>query len=188
MLQCTQVANSPHVHYTGQTLIAFNLERTKTMRMLFGLAIALTASLAMASCIDNQLEQARGIERIVATTSFGMCVGYCKTRLEITQDEAVLLREPGGRGGTTKPVQRLTTKLSPSEWQDLTRLAEAAKFEGLPPVIGCPDCADGGAESLEVSGPGGTKSVSFDHGANVEPLQPLLNRVRAIRLKLLPME
>ncbi|MEQ1755130.1 MAG: hypothetical protein ABL973_13475 [Micropepsaceae bacterium] len=150
-----------------------------------GLAMAITASFSVASCAEGPTQSSR-IDRLVSTTSFGMCVGYCRTRLEITPDAAVLLREPGGRGGTTLPTQRFKVTLSPAEWQDITRLAEATKFDGLPAVIGCPDCADGGAESLEISGSGGTKSVSFDHGADIQPLQPLLDHVRALRSKLTP--
>ena len=156
------------------------------MRVRFGLVVAFAAALGLAACDDDAAVQASGIARVVSTTSFGMCMGYCKTRLEITQDEAVLVREPGGRGGTTLPSQRFTEKLSPGQWQEIARLAEAAKFDGLPAVIGCPDCADGGAESLTVTGPGGSKTVSFDHGAKVEALQPLLDRVRELRLGLTP--
>ncbi len=156
------------------------------MRLNSGLIIA--AVLVLAACNDSVVPQTGRIDRIVSTTSFGMCVGYCKTRLEITQAETVLVREPGGRGGTNLPVQRLTGKLDAGEWQELSRLAEAAKFDGLPPVIGCPDCADGGAESLEVSGPSGIRTVSFDHGAKVEPLQSLLDRVRELRGRLTPKE
>lgn len=161
-------------------------ERTTNMRINLVLIIAI--ALAVTACTDGATPPSAGIERIVSTTSFGMCMGYCKTRLEITPVEAVLTREPGGRGGTTLPAQRFTAKLDASEWQEFTRLAQAAKYDGLPPVIGCPDCADGGAESLEISGPGGTKSVSFDHGAKVEPLQPLLDRVRELRTRLTPKE
>jgi hypothetical protein len=66
------------------------------------------------------------------------------------------------------------------------RLAQEAKLDGLPAVIGCPDCADGGAESLTVIGTGGTKTISFDHGAAIKEAQPLLDRVRALRTRLMP--
>ncbi len=155
-------------------------------RARFGLVVALAVALGVAAC-DSGTTAASGVERVVSTTSFGMCVGYCSTRLEISAGQAVLVREGGGRGdGANLPAQRATTSLSASEWQEIVRLAKAAKFDGLPDVIGCPDCADGGAESLSVVGPGGTKTVKFDHGAGVEALQPLLDRVRELRAKLTP--
>ena len=91
-----------------------------------------------------------------------------------------------GRGGTSLEPQRFELKLSAAEWQDIVQLAERSSFDGLPEVIGCPDCADGGAESLEISGPGVRKSVKFDHGANVPQIQPLLDRVRVLRTQLTP--
>ena len=149
---------------------------------LMSLFVALSA---LVSCAQEPAPPGR-IDRILATTSFGMCVGYCITQLEITQASAVLERLPGGRGGNSVPPQRFELKLSAAEWQEIAQLADPASFDGLPEVIGCPDCADGGAESLEVSGPGVRNSVKFDHGANVPRLQPLLDRVRALRTQLTP--
>lgn len=127
------------------------------------------------------------VTQVVSTTSFGMCAGYCVTRLEITEHEAVLTRDGrSGRGGAPKPDQRFTTPISASEWQEIARLAAAVDMDALPDVIGCPDCADGGAEGLTIVRGGAEESVSFDHGANVAQAQPLLDRVRALRQRLMP--
>ena len=131
------------------------------------------------------------VTKITSTTSFGMCVGYCKTTLEITETEAVLVSEKYGRGsGADLAPQRVSTPLTAQEWQDLVAAAtaSAAAFDSLPERIGCPDCADGGAESLTMVGPGRNKTVEFDHGASLAGVQPLLDRVRAIRLRLKPSE
>jgi hypothetical protein len=53
-------------------------------------------------------------------------------------------------------------------------------------VFGCPDCADAGAESVEVFGLDWSKRVTFDHGAPMPELQPLLGRVRALRGRVEP--
>lgn len=157
------------------------------IRARFRVAVALAAVLGLGACGNVVPTQAGGIERVVSTTSFGMCVGYCSTRLELAAGQAVLVRESrGGRGGASLPSQRLSAKLDAREWDEIVRLAAAAKFDGLPEVIGCPDCADGGAESLSVEGASGTKTVKFDHGAKVEALQPLLDRAREWRVKLTP--
>lgn len=94
----------------------------------------------------------------------------------------------GGRGAQELPEQRFTQNLTPAEWGEIARLAAAAKLDGLPAVIGCPDCADGGAESLTIVGQSGETSISFEHGAAIEQAQPLLERVRAIRTALTPKE
>ena len=152
----------------------------------FGLAAVMAAALGVAAC-SNGTTVAGGVTQVVSTTSFGMCAGYCKTRLEISEGQAVLVREAWGRGaGQNLPEQRTTAALGAGEWQEIARLAAAAQIDGLPDVIGCPDCADGGAESLSIVGPKRNKTITFDHGAKVEEAQPLLDRVRAVRARMLP--
>lgn len=119
-----------------------------------------------------------------------MCVGYCTTRLEISQGRATLIREArGGRGAPQNlPEQRFNAVLTPDEWDAFEQLAANTNFTGLPPVIGCPDCADGGAESLAIQGEGAPRTISFEFGASVPQADPLLQRVRALRTRLMPAE
>jgi hypothetical protein len=157
------------------------------MKGLGRLGLAAAVALSLLGC-GNGVE-AQGVQQVVSTTSFGMCVGYCSTRLEISEGAAVLTRTSrGGRGAQELPDQRFTQTLTQEEWVEITRLAAAARFDGLAPVIGCPDCADGGAESLTIVKASGDKTISFEHGAAIEQAQPLLERVRAIRTALLPKE
>lgn len=151
----------------------------------FVLAFAVMASLAACASAASAPAQ---VTRVVSTTSFGMCVGYCTTRLEITEGQAVLTREArGGRGAPRDlPEQRFTTQLTSAEWQDIQRLAANVDFDALPDTIGCPDCADGGAEGLTVEGPSGAESVAIEFRAAVPEAQALLDRVRAIRDRLTP--
>jgi hypothetical protein len=151
--------------------------------------LSAVAALALSACASTATPT-EGVTRVVSTTSFGMCVGYCTTRLEISESEAVLIRQArGGRGAPQNlPDQRASRPLTTAEWQDIQRLAARADLEALPDVVGCPDCADGGAEGLVVESAGETESVSFEHGASLAPAQPLLNRVRALRAQLTPEE
>lgn len=113
-------------------------------------------------------------------------MGYCKTRLEISPGNAVLVREPAGGDEPTLPVEREEEALTPQEWQEIAPLAAEAKIDGLPGVIGYPDCADGGAESLSIVGPGRNKTITFEHGAKIEGAAPLRERVRALQTKMTP--
>ncbi|MCC7002591.1 MAG: hypothetical protein IT357_10590 [Gemmatimonadaceae bacterium] len=158
------------------------------MHTLPRIASAALTLFVLASC-QRVTTEPSAVTKITSTTSFGMCMGYCKTTLEITATEAVLIREAYGRGaGADLPLQRLTTPLSAQEWQDLAAAATAAAaaFDTLPERIGCPDCADGGAESLTLVGSGRDKSVEFEYGASLAGVQPLLEQVRALRLRLSP--
>lgn len=152
------------------------------------IGLAAVAALSLASCESGAVKPA-AVTQVASTTSFGMCAGYCKTTLEISEKEAVLTREAWGRGaGANLPKQRFAASLSAQEWQDIATAAAAAKIDALPERIGCPDCADGGAESLTIVGPGRNKTVTFDHGAALAEAQPLLDRVRALRTRMMPKE
>lgn len=156
------------------------------MKIRSALALAMATSM-LAACASETA--GTGVKQVASTTSFGMCMGYCKTRLEISEAGAVLVREPWGRGGPSGlPEQRFESPLAAGEWREIARLAAAAKIDALPETIGCPDCADGGAESLTIVDGDGPKTITFDHGATIEEAAPLLAKVRALREKMTPKE
>jgi hypothetical protein len=147
------------------------------------------AALALTACASAlPTPTASNVSQIVSTTSFGMCQGYCSTRLEIASGQAVLIREPGGRGPRTLVTQRFTATLSSAEWEEISQLAAHTDLSSLPNVIGCPDCADGGAETLTIARGSETRTISLEHGATIAPAQPLLEKVRALRTRLTPQQ
>jgi hypothetical protein len=121
-----------------------------------------------------------GDEAVVirATTSFGFCIGYCQTRLEITSEGMSFVEEAAS--GELPPVVRQAS-LSAEEWNALVAAVDRGRIEALPGTVGCPDCADGGAESLEVVATDWSHAVKFDYGATMPELQPLLGLVRSLR-------
>lgn len=159
------------------------------MRLTMFLPIA---ALALSACASAPAPAAAPVTRVVSTTSFGMCVGYCTTRLELSEGQAVLIREPrGGRGAAINhhaQPQRFSRALSVAEWRDIQRLAAQTDLTAVPDVVGYPDCADGGAESLTIEGPSGAESVALEYRAALPQAQGLLERVRALRDELTPTE
>lgn len=146
---------------------------------LFIVAVALGAAIAC----GTSPSAATAVTTIRSTTSFGFCLGYCRTTLEITEAGLTYI-EQAPRGDL--PTVRRTGAVSASEWQALVAALDRSKIEALPETLGCPDCADGGAESIEVVGPDWRKSVTFEFGATIPDLQPLLDRVRALRGRFTP--
>ena len=48
-------------------------------------------------------------------------------------------------------------------------------------VIGCPDCADGGAEWIEVVTSDGSKKITFESGDSLDTIHPLIDRLRTLQ-------
>lgn len=115
---------------------------------------------------------------IRSTTSFGFCPveAMCTTSLEVAGGVVTFIAS--SRAGVQEGQ---TAVLRPEEWASLERKAREARFEGLAPVIGCPDCADGGAESVSVVSSGLSKKVTFEFGANVPAVATLIDSLREIR-------
>ena len=144
------------------------------------LVSAALAGLVLAACGTNDLTgpSNTGVTGVRATTSFGMCLGYCRSALEITADH-VVYRLFDDR--THMPPLERIAPISAAEWQSLASAVSREKVQALPAVIGCPDCADGGAESIEVLARDWTHAVTFGFRTDVPQLQPLLDRVRTVR-------
>src|SRR5690606_19980803 len=84
---------------------------------------------------------------LASGTSFGMCMGYCTTELTITEDQ-VTLSELGRP--ETLPARTRSLPLEPEDRARIGALVDRAQLARLEGVHGCPDCADGGAEWIEL--------------------------------------
>lgn len=105
------------------------------------------------------------ITQVKYGTSFGMCVGYCKHELLLKSDKATY--NLSGWNATVEPIT-YTEVLNSSDWNLVTTNLNIKDFFDLPEMIGCPDCADGGAEWIEIELPNGSKhKVTFEY--NNEP-------------------
>ncbi len=69
--------------------------------------------------------------------------------------------------------------LTQISWDSFKKTVDLNDFFSLPEIIGCPDCADGGAEWLEIEDFSGKKyKVTFEHGNT--PLE-IKNAIAALR-------
>lgn len=113
-------------------------------------------------------------------TSFGMCVGYCVkeyvlngTSLSLTQKEN--LNPP------KNPARTCQKTISQEDWSAIKAAANFENFSKLPERIGCPDCADGGAEYIELEADGRKHRVTFEHSSTIPGSESLVNALRAQR-------
>lgn len=107
-------------------------------------------------------------------SSFGMCMGYCVARLEVSSGGVATLTETGSRDADLPPRVR-SRPLTPAEMDNLT-LARGISTV-VTDTLGCPDCADGGAEYVEV----GDQRVSFEYRGDAGAATPLAEALRFIR-------
>ena len=111
-------------------------------------------------------------------TSFGMCAGYCQEDLSIDSARATLTRSSRQ---SERPTLTHDRALSDSALRQLLQHVDVEVIRSLQDVYGCPDCADGGAEYVEIVAPTFTKRVQFEYGAGPPELQSLLRELRALR-------
>ncbi|MCP9292318.1 hypothetical protein [Gracilimonas sediminicola] len=126
---------------------------------------------------------------IKSGSSFGMCVGPCFQEVSVNESQAVLrIRENKGEGGLSELKVENKRAVSPQEWGEIQSLVNQEAITALPKVIGCPDCADGGAEWIEIQSPGLVKKVTFEYGQPPAQIKELVDRLRETRESLSPQE
>ena len=116
---------------------------------------------------------------ISSGTSFGECAGYCVRSIEISSGK--LLYRASSWNDPTHPTVDYDSKLSAAEWSELIALVDIETLQSYPDVIGCPDCADGGAEWVKVETADGSKQITFEYGDSLSTIQPLIDHLRIFR-------
>ncbi|MCA9734159.1 MAG: hypothetical protein H6696_09195 [Deferribacteres bacterium] len=119
--------------------------------------------------------------KIETGTSFGMCVGYCKRTLQIEGKTATIYAESWRP--EDYPKQKHEFALTDAEWDSLQALLTVTDMSGLEEVIGCPDCADGGAEWLAIKQDKKVHRSTFNYGANIPEIAVMMEFLRPIRLR-----
>jgi hypothetical protein len=158
---------------------------TRVMRIL--LICTVFAALASACrTIDNSTpsvaSQNGQVISILHGTSYGHCIGYC-VKEELYRELSIRTMQ-SSRDPENNPEKTSESPLSDGEFAELVSLIDWNKWNQLEVVIGCPDCADGGAEYLEITTPEGKRRVTFDAGSNPDGLEKLLDYMRKKRTEL----
>ena len=111
-------------------------------------------------------------------SSFGMCVGYCTN--EITISDLKITYSKIQR--TPKPDTKNCTKpITAEEVEVIKNLLNSEKIAALPEVIGCPDCADGGAEWVAINADGKNYKVTFEYGKPPKELEAAVAKLKVLK-------
>lgn len=70
---------------------------------------------------------------------------------------------------------------SAEQWQTLVSLIDVSAFQALNEQIGCPDCADGGAEWIEIQVGDTVKRVTFENRRTIKGFEALVVELRNLR-------
>ncbi|MBT3179394.1 MAG: hypothetical protein HOL10_00880 [Candidatus Marinimicrobia bacterium] len=68
--------------------------------------------------------------------------------------------------------------MSIKEWNSLLVSINMDSILSLPNIIGCPDCADGGAEWIEIITADTLKSVIFEYWDTIDPINNTIEILR----------
>lgn len=108
-------------------------------------------------------------------TSFGMCLGYCKQEIEVSND-AVKITKSGWQDSVK--VKTCSNPNDRDKWAALVKSIDYKEFKKLKDVIGCPDCADGGAEWIEINTGTSRHKVVFEYGNEPSAVKDYINYLR----------
>lgn len=120
------------------------------------------ASIVIACDKSEDYNQSNDIEYIKYGTSFGMCLGYCNTSIKISNSN-IDFDESGWNLDGILPVISFSENINSKYTTELTQKIDFNSFLKLDTIIGCPDCADGGAEWIEIRKKGKSHKVTFEY-------------------------
>ncbi|MCY7357618.1 MAG: hypothetical protein LH609_09120 [Rudanella sp.] len=112
-------------------------------------------------------------------TLFGMCIGYCNKDMELVATTATFTKK--SRDSAKYPTRTCTKAIAAPKSAELNALARFTEFMKLPQTIGCPDCADGGAEYLELQLGQQQHRVTFENGKTIPGFEMLVKELRTQR-------
>jgi len=123
------------------------------------LALLITGSISGLSCEEKDIIPEDTIIRY--GTTFGFCAGYCKRTISLTQTSTHFEKSSWTDKDTYPDIQ---CNEEFSKWSNLRSKINLKNFNNMDEVIGCPDCADGGAEWIEITSGETSHKVTFEYG------------------------
>ncbi len=143
--------------------------------------------LGLMSCESEVIEEclcAPPIEITFKTgTSYGFCAGYCFNELSVNDNLSTLFTKSSIYPGPEDyPTVQIDSIVSQTTYDSLLLALSNSDFFSLQDTLSdCLDCADGGAEWVEIIEGGSSKKVVFDAGAEVKEMEALLKLLRELK-------
>lgn len=148
------------------------------MKSVMSLSLCLLL-LYMLSC-ENEEHQLGTLNYIAYGTSFGECLGYCNQYMKVYPEVATLSKTGWENLGQLPEIQ-CSLPLESYEYISLKDSMDVGNFFSLDEIYGCPDCADGGAEWVEISFDTLKHRVTFEYLNEPEELTPVVTALRELK-------
>jgi len=137
--------------------------------------ILFSSVLTLESCKEKDSCVIAHFTTISYGTSFGECVGYCIKTIAIS-DATTNFQKTAHNDKSTYPDFDCDDAFPGFETLKLE--IDIAAFCAMEPVIGCPDCTDGGAEWVEISNSTHALRVTFEYNNAPEELSLFIENLR----------
>ncbi len=151
----------------------------KGMLLLLIISLVVSCDIVDDSTNDKELVpemEMSNIQSVKYGNSFGFCVGFCNREIEVRNTNIQF--EANTNEVESKTINR-KSNIDINYWEVLIKSIDINDFISLKSTIGCPDCADGGAEWLEVKGANVDYKVTFEYGNEPQVLKDALRLLRA---------
>jgi hypothetical protein len=148
------------------------------MKQIF---LSFVITLTMSQCTENRVRPITDEALTIRSgTSFGMCIGYCQMDYTFNGTN-VTFTQSGTRSQNETPTKTCQAAISPADWNAIKALADFDAFSKVPTTLGCPDCADGGAEYIELQAGDSKHRVTFEFNNTIQGFEPLVDALRKAR-------
>jgi len=151
--------------------------------MKFFLFIALSVSIIFSCNTSKPVVSDDQIISVMHGTNFGHCRGYCRKELIFSEKQITYVES--SVDSDRNPAKQEMFDISAAKWKSILDKTDWNTFKGLEESYGCPDCADGGSEYIEIKTTKGTKRVTIEFNKEASQLEPLLTELRMQRKELL---
>jgi len=114
--------------------------------------------------------------------SFGECIGYCNYSIALTENSLNYKIASWDNNGQYPEISR-TVEIDSAIWFELKEEIDFLLFRNLDEVIGCPDCADQGAEWVMIETSNISHQVTFEYENEPEEIEDLVESLRDLMEK-----
>ena len=150
-------------------------------------SIFFTLSCGLVEPKVQALDKLSGIT-IKSGQNFGLCFGKCYSEITIKGSELLLVVKERSFDNELliNKDYSYTELISAEKIEEYRKALNIDSFFKLKEVYGCPDCADGGSEWIEIiTSDKISKKVTFEYGQNIPQIENLIKLLRLERTSLL---